>query len=113
MTLRVALFSLSLLALPGFVQAADKMLAVEDGKFTPETLMMNKGDKLVVTNNTQKKPFIWGQRGNYSFDFRATKEDSWTHEPGQSLGIVINEPGKYFIGNTYDGTMQATVIVGQ
>jgi hypothetical protein len=111
MPLRAALFSL-MLALPNFAQAADKTLAVEDGKFTPETLLMEKGDRLVVTNETQKKPFIWGLSRDYSFDFRATKEDSYTHEPGQSLGIVLNQPGKYFIGNSYDGKMHATVTVG-
>lgn len=110
MQLRVALFSL-LLALPNFARAADKLLAVEDGKFNPETLLMNKGDRLVVTNNTQRKPFIWGLSRDYAFDFRATKEDSWTHDPGRSLGIVLNKPGKYLIGNTYDGKMHATVVV--
>ena len=110
MQLRAALFSL-MLAVPHLAQAADKLLAVEDGKFTPETLLMNKGDRLVVTNETQKKPFIWGMSRDYSFDFRATQEDSWTHEPGQSLGIVLNAPGKYFIGNSYDGKMHATVTV--
>ena len=108
---RVALFSL-LVALPNLAQAADKQLAVEDGKFVPEILVMKKGDRLVVTNVTQRKPFIWGLGRDYSFDFRATKEDSWTHEPGQSLGIVLNKPGKYFVGNSYDGKMQASVIVG-
>src|SRR5215472_10598808 len=104
MPLRVALFSL-LLALANLAQAADQLLSVEDGKFTPETLLMKKGNRLVVTNDTQKKPFIWGLSRNYSFDFRATKEDSWTHEPGQSLGVVLKQPGKYFIGNSYDGKM--------
>jgi|SRR5215475_897119 len=107
---RVVLFSM-LVVLPNFVQAADKLLSVEDGKFVPEILVMKKGDRLVVTNVTQKKPFVWGLGRNYSFDFRATKEDSWTHEPGQSLGIVLNNPGKYFIGNSYDGNMHASVIV--
>lgn len=110
MQLRIALFSL-LLALPNLAEAADKLLAVEDGKFTPDTVLMNKGDRLVVTNNTQTKPFVWGLSRDYSFDFRATKEDSWTHDPGQSLAIVLNKPGKYFIGNSYDGKMHATVIV--
>src|ERR1700759_167170 len=110
MQLRAALFSL-ILALPNFAQAADKLLVVEDGRFTPEALLMDKGDRLVVTNETQKKPFIWGLSRNYSFDFRATSEDSWTHEPGQSLGIVLNTPGEYVIGNSYDGKMHATVTV--
>jgi hypothetical protein len=110
MPIRAALLSL-LLAVPNLTQAADKQLAVEDGRFAPETLQMNKGDKLVVTNNTRKNTFIWGLSHDYSFDFRATKEDRWTHEPGQSLGIVLNTPGEYFIGNSYDGKAHATVIV--
>jgi hypothetical protein len=111
MPLRVTLFTL-LLALPNLARAADKLLTVEDGKFTPETLILNKGDRLVVTNSTRKKPFIWGLSRDYSFDFRASKEDGWTHEPGQSLGIILAKPGKYFIGNSYDGKMGANVIVG-
>lgn len=110
MSLRTALLSL-MLALPTVAQAADKLLAVEDGRFDPETLQMNERDRLVVTNNTQKNAFVWGLSQKYAFDFRATKEDRWTHEPGQSLGIVLNTPGEYFIGNSYDGKAHATVIV--
>jgi plastocyanin len=110
MPLRAAMFCL-MLALPTVAKAMDKLLAVEEGKFAPETLQMNVGDRLVVINNTQKKPFVWGLGRNYSFDFRSTSEDRWTHEPGQSLGIVLNQPGEYFIGNSYDGKMHATVTV--
>ena len=102
-----------LLAVPAAAQAADAVLNVEDGKFTPDTVKMRVGDRLVVTNRTAKKQWIWGQGGDWAFDYRATPENTWTHEPGQSLGIVLKFPGKYRIGNSFDGKMQATAIVEQ
>jgi plastocyanin len=107
-----ALLLLTLLALPGLVSAKDGVLTIEDSKFTPDTVTINKGEKLTVTNGTQKKQWIWGQSGDWAFDFRATKEDGWTHEPGQSLTVTLKRPGKYVIGNAFDGKMYATVIVG-
>ena len=107
------LWSLLLLAVSPATQAADALLNVEDGKFIPDTVKMHAGDRLVVTNRTSKKQWIWGQGGDWAFDYRATSDNNWTHEPGQSLGIVLKFPGKYRIGNSFDGKMRATVIVEQ
>ena len=109
---RAALLALFVLALSSLAHAKDGMLTIEDGKISPETVTINKGEKLTVANSTQKKQWIWGQSGDWAFDFRATKENGWTHEPGQALTITLKRPGKYVIGNAFDGKMHATVIVG-
>jgi plastocyanin len=103
----------SLLAFASTAQAADVVLNLEDGKFAPDTVKMRVGDKLVVANRTNKRQWIWGQGGDWAFDYRATEDNNWTHEPGQSLGIVLKFPGKYRIGNSFDGKMHAAVIVEQ
>ena len=113
MRIPAALMCALLLAVPAAAQAADAVLNVEDGKFTPDTVKMRVGDRLVVANRTAKRQSIWGQGGDWAFDYRATPENLWTHEPGQSLGIVLKIPGKYRIGNSSDGRMHATVIVEQ
>lgn len=107
-----ALLLVPLLTLTSLADAKDGVLTIEDGKFTPETVTINKGEKLTVANSTQKKQWIWGQSGDWAFDFRATAENEWTHEPGQSLTVTLKRPGKYVIGNAFDGKMHATVIVG-
>jgi hypothetical protein len=111
--LAAALLSSLLLALAPAAQAADVVLNVEDGKFRPEAAKMRVGDRLVVANRSDKRLSIWGHAGDWAFDYRATQENGWTHEPGQSLGVVLNIPGKYRIGNSLDGKMRATVIVEQ
>lgn len=113
MRIRLALFCLLLLAASPPTQAADAVLSIEDGKFSPDTVSMRVGDRLVVANRTDKRQWIWGQGGDWAFDYRATADNNLTHEPGQSLGIVLNIPGKYRIGNSFDGKMHATVIVEQ
>jgi plastocyanin len=110
--LYAALFLVPLLTMPSLAYAKDGVLAIEDGRFSPDTVTINKGEKLTVTNNTQKKQWVWGQSGDWAFDFRATKEDGWTHEPGQSLTVTLKRPGRYTLGNAFDGKMHATVIVG-
>jgi hypothetical protein len=74
---------------------------------------MRAGDRLVVANHTNEKQWIWGQSGDWAFDYRSTKENNWTHEPGQSLGIILKSPGIYRIGNAFDGKMHAAVTVEQ
>src|SRR5260370_14332952 len=113
MRIYAALLWSLLLAVAPAAQAADVVLNVEDGKFGPDTVKMRAGDRLVVANRTGKKQWIWGEGGDWAFDYRATPENNWTHEPGQSLGIVLKFPGKYRIGNSFDGRMHAAVIVEQ
>lgn len=113
MRLRPALLLLALfLPTPSILWAADVTVTITDKGFTPDTVTMRVGDRLVVTNRTNKKQWIWSQGGNYAFDYRATAENNWTHEPNQSFGIVIPFAGKYRVGNAFDGTMHAGVTVG-
>ena len=113
MRIPAALLSSLLLAVAPVAQAADVVLNVEDGKFSPDSVRMRVGDRLVVANRTTKRQWIWGQGGDWAFDYRATPENTWTHEPGQSLGIVLKFPGWYRIGNSFDGKMLAAVTVEQ
>jgi plastocyanin len=113
MRLSSALLVLSLAVVASAGQAADVVLNVEDGGFVPDTVKMRVGDRLVVINKSGKKQWVWGQGGDYAFDFRSTAENNWTHDSGQSLGIVLRFPGKYRIGNAADGTMHATALVEQ
>jgi plastocyanin len=55
--------------------------------------------------------FVWGHGGGYAFDFRATDSNAVSHKPGDSLGIVMNVPGRYRLGCALHGDMRAVVIV--
>jgi len=93
--------------------AADITVSISDSGFSPAVATMGVGDRLIVVNRTDKKQWIWGQGGNYAFDYRSTQENMWTHEPGQSLGIIIPFAGSFRIGNAFDGRMHATIVVGR
>jgi len=86
-------------------------LTLANGAITPSSATMLPGDKLVVVNDTKTRQFVWGQRVNYAFDYRATPDDTFTHEPGQSLAIALTLPGIYQIGVVADPHMRATVTV--
>ena len=113
MRLCTALLILAFLFAPASLRAADVVVAIEAKGFVPEAAAMHVGDRLVVVNRTDKKQYIWGQGGNYAFDFLSTAENGWTHEPGQLLGIVIPFAGNYRIGNAVDGQMHAAIVVGR
>jgi hypothetical protein len=113
MRLRAGLPILMLLFAPASAGAADAVIAIEEKGFVPESVAMAVGDRLVVANRTGKKQWIWGQGGNYAFDYLSTAENGWTHEPGQTLGIIIPFAGDYRLGNAFDGRMHATIAVGR
>ena len=90
---------------------ANVTLKLSNGAITPASATIQPGDNLVIVNDTKTRQFVWGQRTNYAFDYRKTPDDTFTHEPGQSLAIALTLPGVYKIGAIADPHMRATVTV--
>jgi plastocyanin len=102
---------LVLMSLPLAARAADAVFTIgDDGRFTPPAITMHAGDRLVVVNHSKKNQFVYGQSGNYAFDYRATDENLFTHKPGESLAVTMQIPGKYHIGSL-DPSVEASVVV--
>lgn len=111
MRVLVPLLASILVGLPAATDAADAVLTLEGESFSPGTLTLKRGDRLVVVNQSTETHSIWAHSGNYAFDFRATDSNVMTHKPGDRLGVTMNIPGKYRLGCALHGNMKAVVIV--
>jgi plastocyanin len=105
------LVALALSVIPSVTGAGDVTLTLEADRFSPRTVTLKGGDRLVVANPSTETHFVWAHAGDYAFDFRATAENGWTHRPGDRRGIVVHTPGRYRLGCALHKDMHAVVIV--
>jgi plastocyanin len=111
MRLLAPLLALMLVGAPAATGAADFVVTLDGERFSPATVTLKRGDRLVIVNPSPENHFVWAHSGGYAFDFRATDSNVMTHKPGDRLGIVMHIPGTYRLGCALHEGMHAVVIV--
>jgi plastocyanin len=91
------------------VNETTQEIVLTDQGFNPETISVKKGTRVIWVNNSQEAATVNSNEHPTHTEFPFLNLGEF--EPGSSLQIILDKPGKYTYHNHLDDTKTGTIIV--